>query len=234
VEAETGSAVQKGEVGGVDRSSRGFLGFSQLPGWLNFWVPIVTSLFSFVFALSSLVISTQDPEIVLIMPSRVVVDDADEGADSPFHPSAFYLQPNFVGTGNNGRVELVSQMSLHIEPEGGGPADTLEWSEQGSWTFAEGVNAIQAREYVYAADAAPLLVSPNNAQQPLCVFPNSSSYELRPGVKYVLTLTAERAVAARPIVASVEMMVTKEQIDAYKAGYNIFKYLSVEVNPRRR
>src|SRR5688572_25060491 len=72
--------------------------------WIRNWVPLSAALLSLILAIVSLIVATHDPGVVVILPSRVIMDDADLGADTPFHPANVYLQPNFVGTGNNNRI----------------------------------------------------------------------------------------------------------------------------------
>lgn len=212
---------------------------ARAPNWLNFWVPLSASILSLILAVVSLVVSTQDPGVVIILPSRVIMDDADLGADTPFHPANIYLQPNLVGTGNNNRIELVTRLTLDLQPVDGGPSATSEWTQQGRWDFTEGtVDAagfsFSTRSFVYLADAAPLLVSPNNAQQPLCVFPMPAGFELKPDTKYRLTLTADRVVADKPLTAIGELSVTQEQINFLKENYKALKYLDAAVKVTTR
>ena len=190
--------------------------------WFVIWVPLAASLLSLILAVVSLVVATHDPGVVVILPSRVIMDDADFGADTPFHPANIYLQPNFVGTGNNNRIELLSRLSLTIMPDSGGSSTLAEWTEQGTWDFIDGVvdsagGTSSTRSYIYSADAAPLLISPNNAQQPLCVFPLPHGFELKPDVRYRLTLTADRVVAGTPLNVVGHLQITQSDIDFYKS-----------------
>jgi hypothetical protein len=93
---------------------------------------------------------------------------------------------------------------------------TLDWSEQGRWDFQEGQAQVLVRTYVYGADASPLLVSPNNAQLPLCVFKGPLDWVLKPDVAYRLTLTAERVVVSQPLVGTIEVKVPAQALDAIK------------------
>lgn len=209
---------------------RAFLGFTKVPGWLNFWVPIIASIFSLVIAVYGLIVATEDPEVVVLMPRHVIMDDADAGADVPFAPENIFLQLSFVGTGNNNRIELISSITLRLEPEAGGPSTMLEWAEQGDWDFVDPLSggqghALSERIYVYRGDAAPLLVGPNNAQQLLCVFPMRERYVLTPGVRYRLTLTAERVVAGKPLAASGLITVSAEEISYLKSNYRTQKFI---------
>jgi hypothetical protein len=188
--------------------------FTNLPNGLAIWVPIVTSIVSLVLAIISIVISTQDPEVVLIMPSQVYFGETEIGGND-FYATEVYLQPNFVGTGNNNRIELIKRMTLRVEAPGESPM-TLDWTEQGRWDFQEGQSQVMVRTFVYGADASPLLVSPNNAGQPLCLFRVPPDWVLKPDVLYHLTLTADRSVVSRPLVGVVEAKASAQAIDAIK------------------
>ncbi len=61
-----------------------------------------------------------------------------------------------------------------------------------------------------------LLISPSQAQQPLCAFRVPEEWELRPDTDYRLTLTADRAVASQPLRAAVTINVSAEAIDIIK------------------
>ena len=203
--------------------------------WLRNWVPLVASLMSLILAVVSIVVSTHDPGVVVFLPSRIIMDDADLGADTPFHPANIYLQPNFVGTGNNSRIEVLNNLVLTIEPDRGSPRTVAEWTEQGEWDFVDGVvdaygGTSSTRSYTYSADAAPLLVSPNNAQQPLCVFPLPSGFELKPNTRYRLTLTADRAVAGKPLSVVGTIMLTQAQMDNYKSNWRALKYIDAQID----
>jgi hypothetical protein len=191
-----------------------FPGIARMPTWLNFWVPLTASMLSLAVAIYSLIISTQDPELLLILPNQVYLSEIEAGG-SEFHPSRVYLQPNFVSTGNNDRTELIRTLTLKVEPGPDGGPLTLDWREQGSWDFTEGLQ-VMIRSYTYSADAAPMLVNPNQAQQPVAVFDVPTDWTLQPDAPYRLTLTADRAVAARPLAGTAEMTVPAELIDAFK------------------
>lgn len=190
-------------------------GLRKLPTSLNFWVPLVSSILALILSLYSLIVSTQEPEVLLILPNRIYLSEAFEDPNI-YHPGAVYLQPNLISTGNNSRNELIRDMTLRIEPESGGEPLTLRWREQGAWDFTD-VMGEMVRGYSYTADAAPMLINPNQAQQPLSLFPIETNWTLQPDQPYRLTLTANRAVASTPLVARATMAVTAQQIDEMKS-----------------
>ena len=79
--------------------------------------------------------------------------------------SYVYLQPVFVSTGANERVEVIRDMQLSLEPAGGGATGQLEWKEQ-----MELVGDGGPLSYRHVADAVPLLVGPRSAANPLSLF----------------------------------------------------------------
>jgi hypothetical protein len=229
-ETATDKPWQEAQPEKANVTAKSLVSFQGVQSWLIIWVPIAASLLSLIIAVVSIIVATYDPGVVVILPSRVVMDDADLGADTPFHPDNVYLQPNFVGTGNNNRIEVMSSLKLTIAPEGGGSPTEAAWIEQGTWDFVDGVidsagSTVSTRSFVYAADAAPLLISPNNAQQPLCVFALPPGFEFRPNVRYVFTLTAERVVAGKPLTAVGHVILSQEEIDYYKTYYRTLKYI---------
>jgi hypothetical protein len=189
-------------------------GISRVPNWLNYWVPLTSGVIALVVSLITYYNSTQDPEILLILPNQVYASEAAQGGGD-LRPDAFYVQPNFVATGNNDRTELVRTMSLQIEPGPEGRPLVLRWSEQGRWDFTEGFQVMK-RTYFYSSDAAPFLVSPNQAQQPLSVFSVPGEWVLAPDTTYRLTLTAFRAVASTPLVATADLNVPAATVEAFK------------------
>ena len=76
------------------------------------WLPLVASGLAVVLSLASIYVSTREPEVVVILPEIVrLVGGRQTGA------SYVYLQPAFVSTGVNDRVEVISDMSLDVTPE---------------------------------------------------------------------------------------------------------------------
>jgi hypothetical protein len=159
------------------------------------WVPLVASALALVLSLASIYISTRDPEVVAILPDIVrLVGGRESGS------SYVYLQPAFVSTGVNDRVEVIADMTLLVERADGTDATTMAWQEQAS--LATGEDGLLS--YRYAADAVPLLVGPRSAAMPLALFQAPRGWYFREG-PYRFTLQADRVVASSPLRASFEV-----------------------------
>lgn len=76
-----------------------------------------------------------------------------------------YLQPAFVSTGRNERIEVIRDMRLEVS----GPAQpqTFEWTQQLRLVSQPEGGGLS---YEYVGDAVPLLVSPRDAPAPLALF----------------------------------------------------------------
>jgi hypothetical protein len=168
------------------------------------WVPLVASLVSLVLSVGSIVIATRDPSVLMLLPDQV------RFAQGPGIGYAYaYLQPTFVSTGANDRVEVVRDMTLEVRPLDGGDSVELAWNEVGSFTFDPADDSLT---YAYVADAAPLLVAPEAAENPLALFQGPDGWLLTPG-RYELRLVASREVAADPLEASFEVELSAEQVE---------------------
>jgi hypothetical protein len=154
------------------------------------WIPLVASAISVVLSLTSIFISTRQPEVLMLLPDviRVAGGHASGG-------SYVYLQPTFVSTGANERVEVIGDLQLTLEPVGAGPAVTLPWTEQ-----VELVGDGGELSYRHAADAVPLLIGPRNAAGPIGLFRAPAGWYVDAGT-YDATLTASRVVGTDPLVA---------------------------------
>ena len=148
------------------------------------WIPLVASAISVVLSVASIYISTRQPEVLMLLPDVVrVAGGHASGA------SYVYLQPAFVSTGANERIEVIEDMSLALEPvDGTAPATTLRWKEQVSLVDDNGTVS-----YRYQADAIPLLVGPRSAANPIALFEAPAGWFVEAGT-YDATLTANRVV----------------------------------------
>lgn len=223
-----------GETGNAEVIGSPMVLLQGVQNWVRNWIPLAASLLSLILAIVSLVVATHDPGVAVILPSRIVLDDADGGADTPFHPANIYMQPNFVGTGNNSRIELLSRLELTIEADGGGQPVAAEWTQQGKWDYVNEGGTSSSRTFLYSADAAPLLISPNNAQQPLCVFPLPNGFELRPDVRYKLTLKADRVVAGKPLQSFGYISIPKSELEFFKSNYNSIEFIEADLEQASR
>jgi hypothetical protein len=172
------------------------------------WAPLVASALALVLSIASIYISTREPEVVAILPDVVrLVGGRASGS------SYVYLQPAFVSTGVNDRIEVVADMVLLVARSDGSEGTTMSWQEQVSLTTDE-----QGRlSYRYAADAVPLLVGPRSAATPLALFQAPEGWFFREG-PYVFTLEVQRVVAAAPLRASFEVAIDAEDMAVLDAA----------------
>ena len=159
------------------------------------WVPLVASALAIVLSLTSIYVTTREPEVVVILPDVVrLVGGRASGS------SYVYLQPAFVSTGVNERVEVIADMALNVERADGADATTMSWQEQASLVSDDD----GALSYQYAADAVPLLVGARSAASPLALFQAPAGWFFREG-PYRFTLEADRVVAGAPLSATFEV-----------------------------
>lgn len=166
------------------------------------WVPLAGATLSLVLSVISIIVSTREPQIVLIAPEHVRVAQGED-----FGYAYMYLQPALVSTGQNDRVEVVRDLSVRVEPMDGGEGATFEWDEVVRLVPAEG----DALDYEYVADAVPLLVSPRTAQAPLASFTGPDGWYFEAGT-YRLTIHAVRVVGSGDLSQTVQMTLTDEQV----------------------
>ena len=168
------------------------------------WVPLLASGLAVVLSLASIYVSTREPEVVVILPEVVrLVGGGQSGA------SYVYLQPAFVSTGVNDRVEVVSDMSLVVRPSDGSAPVEMEWASQAALeTDANG-----ELSYRYEADAVPLLVGPRSASSPLALFQAPRGWFFDEGT-YEFTLEAQRVVVDAPLTATFQVTVDADDLAA--------------------
>lgn len=159
------------------------------------WVPLAASAFAVILSVASIWVSTREPEVVVILPDVVrLVGGHATGS------SYVYLQPAYVSTGVNDRIEVIADMTLVVQREDGSDRADLEWREQASLvTGPDG-----ALSYQYESDAVPLLVGPRSAATPLALFQAPPGWFFREGT-YRFTLEADRVVSAAPLRTSFEV-----------------------------
>jgi hypothetical protein len=130
-----------------------------------------------------------------------------------------------VSTGDNDRVEVIRDMSLIVTPADGGEEVELTWDEVGGFTFDPADDSLT---YEYVADAAPLLVAPDAAENPLALFQGPDGWLLTPG-RYELRLVATREVASNALEARVEIELTDEQV-AFLDESDGTQFLSIPID----
>jgi hypothetical protein len=168
------------------------------------WVPLVASLTSLVLSISSIIISTRDPAVTILVPDQIRFV---QGERIGF--AYAYLQATFVSTGENDRVEVIRDMRLEVTPVAGGEPATFGWDEVGQLTFDADDGSLT---YEYLADAVPLLVAPDSAENPLALFQGPDGWFLEAG-DYRVELVAERVVASAALRASFEISLTDDDVD---------------------
>lgn len=164
------------------------------------WVPLTAALLSLPLSVVAIYTATQQPSVSLLMPSQVRIAQgrATGGA-------YLYLQPAFVNTAQNNRVEVIRDMSLHAT----GPATAdFTWTQQ---LRLETDPKSGGLTYQYVADAVPLVVSPSNAASPLGLFEAPNGWFFGPGT-YQFTLNADRVVADSPLTATFSVTLTAEDV----------------------
>ncbi len=150
------------------------------PGWISLGIALV----SFWFAVEARSLASREPEVLFIGPEHVRLAQGDD-----FNFAYFYLQPAFVSTGQNDRVEVIRDMHVEVvrAPDSTSlPPAAFEWRELARLTQDPVDNSLN---YEYLADAMPLLISPRMAQQPFCVFYGPPGWYFQPG-EYQLRLVA--------------------------------------------
>ncbi len=181
------------------------------------WVPLTAALLSLVLSVTAILVSTRQPDVLLIMPDLVRVADGRESGGA-----YVYLQPAFVTTGGNDRVEVIRGMALEVTPPAGDRA-TFAWTE-----VLRLVNdSSGGLDYEYVADAAPLVVGPRSAATPLGLFKAPSGWFFGAGT-YQFKLIADRVVVAAPLTGTFSVTLSGEDI-AFLDQPGADKFLSFSI-----
>ncbi len=183
------------------------------------WVPLVASLTSLVLSISSIIIATRDPAVAILVPDQIRLAQG-EGIGFAYA----YLQPTFVSTGENDRVEVIRDMHLEITPLAGGDTMTFAWDEVGELTFDPADDSLT---YEYVADAVPLLVAPDSAENPLSLFQGPGGWYLEAGT-YRIEIVADRVVASEDLRSSFEITLTEEDV-AFLADADGDRFLALPI-----
>ena len=177
------------------------------------WVPLAGATLSLILSVASIIVSTREPAVLLILPDLVRVAQGED-----FGYAYMYLQPTFVSTGQNDRVEVIRDITVFVEPAGGGERITFEWAERLELVL----NEDRELDYDYAGDAVPLLVSPRQAQAPLGSFQGPDGWYFEAGT-YEITVEAPRVVASTPLRGSMEITFSQDAVETLNdAGGNRF------------
>jgi hypothetical protein len=181
------------------------------------WVPLTAALLSLVLSVTAIIVSTRQPDVLLIMPDLVRVADGRESGGA-----YIYLQPAFVTTGGNDRVEVIRGMALEVTPPAGDRA-TFTWTE----VLRLVTDPTGGLSYEYVADAAPLVVGPRSAATPLGLFKAPSGWFFSAGT-YHFKLIADRVVVADPLTGTFSVTLSAENI-AFLDQPGADKFLSFSI-----
>lgn len=181
----------------IARGRRLLRGFVSLK-----WVPLAGALIALPLSAAALWVSLQQPQVTLLMPDQVRIAQGRQSG------SAYvYLQPAFVNTGANNRVEVIRDMTLAVRAPDGATTD-FEWTQQ---LRLVGDASSGGLSYEYAGDAAPLVVSASSALAPLSLFDAPPGWHFGPG-SYGFTLRAERVVVGAGLSESFSVTLTEADI----------------------
>jgi hypothetical protein len=186
------------------------------------WVPLTAALLSLVLSLTAIWISTQQPDVTLVLPDNIRV------AQGRWLGAGFvYLQPTFVSTGNNERIEVVRDMTLRVQTPRG-QTHEMAWTEQ---VRLVGGASSDGLSYEYVADAGPLLVSPRTAASPVCLFMAPTGFFFEPG-QYTFTLTADRVVAGARLEATFDVTLSAEHMAIIDPPESR-RFVAIPISPAR-
>jgi hypothetical protein len=185
------------------------------------WVPLVAALVSLVLSIANIVIATREPHVLVILPDQIRVV---QGENVGF--AYVYLQPAFVSTGQNDRVEVIKTMVLRMVPDKGGQLAEFRWDEQAQLVYDQ---ATKQLNYVYVADAVPLLVSPRSAHVPFSVFNGPPGWHFEAGT-YRVTLVAFRVVASSPLEASFTFTLSVDNMEFLNRSRGK-SFLAISITP---
>jgi hypothetical protein len=118
-----------------------------------------------------------------------------------------YLQPSFVSTGANDRVEVIRDMVLEVTSPAG-ERTSFSWDQE---LRLETDPETGALTYEYVADAVPILVGPRDAASPLSLFDAPNGWFFAPG-SYTFVLAADRVVVGQPLSAQFSLTLTPENV----------------------
>lgn len=168
------------------------------------WVPLTAALLSLSLSVVAIYTSTLQPSVTLLMPSEVrIAQGRSSGA------AYLYLQPAFVNTAQNNRVEVIRGMTLHVAA-----VNTTTAAADFAWTQQlrlEVDSSSGELTYRYVGDAVPLVVSPSNAASPLALFEAPTGWFFAAGT-YEFSLTADRVVAGSPLNARFSVNLTADNL----------------------
>lgn len=179
--------------------------------------PILVSVVSLFVSVIGLLISLMLPKVTLELPFFVRVQQGKQMATP-----TIYVQPSFVSTSSNSRSEVIENLKLVVKSEQGKPVE-FAWTDQGEWGAADPTQTESKKDgftqyYKITSDPTPIVVTSGAAAVPVLHFqaPSNSGFEFKEG-SYVLTLTANRAVADEPLEDKMKITVTEDHLKFFKS-----------------
>ncbi|HEY7093059.1 MAG TPA: hypothetical protein VH393_07765 [Ktedonobacterales bacterium] len=175
------------------------------------WLPLLIATISFATSTYTFFATNAAPELTLTMPTFVRVAQGPNLGNV----AVVYLQPSFTNTGQSARVEVISGMTLRVQPASGGEPVEFSWQEIDRFILDPLTGKLNCE---YVGDAQPLLVSQGNPQAPLANFNGPQGWYFAPGT-YKITLIATRQVNTAPIQRTIEVTFTASDITVAESKF---------------
>jgi hypothetical protein len=210
--SEPSSAVR---TTGTNRTKQTRAGLGRHLPWVGaripVWLPLLIATISFATSTYTFFATNAAPELTLTMPAFIRVAQGPNLGNV----AVVYLQPSFTNTGQSARVEVISGMTLRVQPTSGGEPVEFSWQEIDRFILDPLTGKLN---YEYVGDAQPLLVSQGNPQAPLANFNGPQGWRFAPGA-FKTTLIAARQVNTAPIQRTMEVTFTSDDIAAAESKF---------------
>jgi hypothetical protein len=181
----------------------------QVGAKIPVWLPLLIAVISFATSTYTFFATNAAPDMALTMPAFVRVAQGPNLGGG----AIVYLQPSFANVGQSARVEVISGMTLRVQPASGGEPATFTWREIGRFVPDKTTGGLFRLNYEYVSDAQPLLVSQGNPQAPVATFIGPAAWYFTPG-EYRITLIASRQVNTAPLQRTIQITLTPTDIVA--------------------
>ena len=210
--ADQGSGAKAATAAPVQtkRTRAGLGGHLPLVGSkIPVWLPLLIATISFATSTYTFFATNAAPDLALTLPAFVrVAQGPNLGA-----AAIIYLQPSFTNVGESARVEVISGMTLRVQPASGGEPVEFTWQEIGRFVPDTRTAGLFRLSYEYVSDAQPLLVSQGNPQAPVGTFIGPVGWYFAPGA-YRITLIASRQVNTAPLQRTIQITLSDASIAA--------------------
>jgi hypothetical protein len=177
---------------------------AKIPIWLQVLIVVI----SFATSTYTFFATNAAPDLALTMPAFVrVAQGSNLGG-----VAVVYLQPSFANVGQSAHVEVISAMTLRVQPASGGAASEFTWREIGHFVPSTPSGGPVRLNYEYVSDAPPL-VTQGNPQSPVATFVGSLGWYFASGT-YKITLIASRQVNTTPLQRTIQIPLTDASVAA--------------------